>query len=306
MNDARSDTRTYALGKKNLWRPAGTAFLVLSAFLLVFFSALSRNELLASEDLEYEHWSEWIIPERDSVWYPEEVIRLMGISPGDRIADIGAGPGYLLFRIAEQVGPDGMCYAIDTGYRGELLSYMLEKVKDPAENPYNNIRLLRNNGHDVLLPPGSIDSACMCLTGIGLTETPYFEKEGASATVHERLIRSVHRALRPGGRLVVIDLIASAEEIKEHSVNGRPLVHAATDLEAVKRIFRKAGFRFEGSHGIFRSNEHFENVRDFRKSEAFRELGKARNFLGREMFFFIFRKEENTYPKKQNRSAIIS
>ena len=45
---------------------------------------------------------------------PDEVIEALSLKGGYKIADIGAGGGYFSFRCAEEVGPDGRVYAVDT------------------------------------------------------------------------------------------------------------------------------------------------------------------------------------------------
>ena len=42
-----------------------------------------------------------------------EVFSLAGIAPGAKVADIGAGDGFLTVRLARDVGPNGRVYAVD-------------------------------------------------------------------------------------------------------------------------------------------------------------------------------------------------
>jgi ubiquinone/menaquinone biosynthesis C-methylase UbiE len=44
---------------------------------------------------------------------PERVIAALGLSAGQRVADVGAGRGYLTFRLASAVGPNGRVVATD-------------------------------------------------------------------------------------------------------------------------------------------------------------------------------------------------
>lgn len=53
--------------------------------------------------------------ERDSFQKPDEVMRALALRPGERVADIGAGPGYFTLRVARAVGPSGEVPAIDYG-----------------------------------------------------------------------------------------------------------------------------------------------------------------------------------------------
>ncbi|MDP8957777.1 MAG: hypothetical protein M3N51_00920, partial [Actinomycetota bacterium] len=51
---------------------------------------------------------------RDRWQQPERVVAELGLQPGDRVADLGAGGGYFTFRLARAVGPSGVVYAVDT------------------------------------------------------------------------------------------------------------------------------------------------------------------------------------------------
>jgi predicted methyltransferase len=50
---------------------------------------------------------------RDRFRQPDRVIAALGLSPGQRVADVGAGRGYLTFRLARAVGPGGRVVATD-------------------------------------------------------------------------------------------------------------------------------------------------------------------------------------------------
>lgn len=61
-----------------------------------------------------EQWAETFDdPSRDEWQRPEEVIRLLGVEPGDTVADIGAGTGYFLPYLSRAVGERGHVLALD-------------------------------------------------------------------------------------------------------------------------------------------------------------------------------------------------
>jgi arsenite methyltransferase len=51
---------------------------------------------------------------RDRWQFPDRVLDVLALQPGDRVADLGAGGGYFTFRLADAVGPTGRVYAVDT------------------------------------------------------------------------------------------------------------------------------------------------------------------------------------------------
>jgi tRNA A58 N-methylase Trm61 len=53
-------------------------------------------------------------PRRDRWQQPHCVVDTLGIEQGVRVADIGAGGGYVTMRLARAVGAEGWVYAVDT------------------------------------------------------------------------------------------------------------------------------------------------------------------------------------------------
>lgn len=51
--------------------------------------------------------------DRDSWQQPERVIEMLGLSPGQTVADVGSGGGYFTFRLSDAVGDTGRVYAVD-------------------------------------------------------------------------------------------------------------------------------------------------------------------------------------------------
>ena len=50
---------------------------------------------------------------RDRWQRPADVVEMLGLRAGDRVADLGAGEGYFVPHLQEAVGTDGMVYAVD-------------------------------------------------------------------------------------------------------------------------------------------------------------------------------------------------
>jgi predicted methyltransferase len=58
--------------------------------------------------------ADWLVrPERAEEEQPDKAIALLGIARGATVADIGAGNGYMTWRLAERVGPTGKVFAND-------------------------------------------------------------------------------------------------------------------------------------------------------------------------------------------------
>lgn len=91
---------------------------------------------------------------------PDEIIQVLGLKPGDFVADIGAGGGYFTLKFAEIVGEMGRVYAVDVeaaflkfiaglGKKRRLNNVVTLLVKDELELPRKGLDFvfMRNVTH---------------------------------------------------------------------------------------------------------------------------------------------------------------
>jgi predicted methyltransferase len=124
---------------------------------------------------------------RDAWQLPDRVIRSLQLETKNAIiADIGAGSGYFTRRLALQV-PEGRVYAVDVDRTFE--DYLLDN-REAWGTP--NIEPHLALYDDPMLPRTSVDLVFLANTYAYIRDrVRYFER--------------VRQALKPGGRLVVID-----------------------------------------------------------------------------------------------------
>ena len=125
---------------------------------------------------------------RDQAGEAETVMRLLGVGPGARVADVGAGSGYYTLRLARRVGPQGHVYAQDIMPR--YLRGLGERLR---RERVGNVTLVLGDPHDPRLPRASADLA--------LLVHMYHEIEQPFGLLH-----NLQPALRPGGRVAVVDM----------------------------------------------------------------------------------------------------
>ncbi len=149
-------------------------------------------------------------PTRDAWQKPHDVVMALDLKPTDTVADIGAGSGYFARRFARHAGK---VYAVDIDEK--LLG--LIRAKAPA-----NLETIVAAPDDPRLPQRSIDMIFICDVLHHLENRPaYYAK--------------LARALKPGGRIVVIDFYK-----KDLPVGPPPSMKLAD--QAVIAEFQKAGF----------------------------------------------------------------
>ena len=120
-------------------------------------------------------------PKRDAWQKPHEVLQALDLKSTEIIADIGAGGGYFTRRFAHHAGK---AYAVDIDAK------LLEAAKKDAPANLETVLALPD---DPKLPDRSVDTIFFCDVLHHIDNRPaYYAK--------------LARALKPGGRIVMIDL----------------------------------------------------------------------------------------------------
>ena len=123
---------------------------------------------------------------RDAARRRRLVRETLGTQPGDRVLDVGCGPGFYCLEIAEEVGPDGQVVGIDAA------EPMLELARRRCEG-HDNVSFKQGDILSLPVEDESFDRA-LCVQVL-----EYIEPATAALT-------EMSRTLRPGGRVVVWDI----------------------------------------------------------------------------------------------------
>lgn len=167
------------------WRPSGPAALVVAlAVSAVTVGAIQRahGRLFPPEELGLLEG-----PDRDAWQKPDLVMDALGVADGGHVADLGAGGGWFTVRLARRVGPNGIVYAEDI--QPEMIEAITRRVVREA---LSNVRVIHGEADNPRLPRGELDAV--------LIVDAYHEMEEPV-----KLLRHVVAALKPRGRLGVID-----------------------------------------------------------------------------------------------------
>ncbi|MBI1240607.1 MAG: methyltransferase domain-containing protein [Nostoc sp. RI_552] len=125
-------------------------------------------------------------PSREVEEQPSKIVSALNLQPDDVVADIGAGTGYLSFRIAPLL-TDGKVLAVD------IQPEMLEFVKFfKQEKNIFNVEPILATLTNPNLPSASVDLALMVDT--------YHELE-----YPQELMQGIVKALKPGGKVVLVE-----------------------------------------------------------------------------------------------------
>ncbi len=151
------------------------------------------------------------------------VLKALNIVPGQAVADIGAGTGHYSQRFTEAVGPEGHVWATDIN---ECAMFYLGSRLDPPLD--DNVTRILQLDLAVTLPEHSVDLAWV--SNVHQFHYPERVPQLLFATWDDSLVfyRSIRGALRPGGRLAVM-------ETWKDTAGGIP-VHAAGERRIVEQV----------------------------------------------------------------------
>ena len=171
----------------------------------------------------------------------KQVLRELGIRPGEEVADIGAGTGFYSLMFATTTGPEGQVFSV------EIASRFLEHIRERTnEADIHNVTPVLSQFDNCNLPAESTDVVFICDT--------YHHFEYPDDTM-----RSVHRAMRDNGRLFVVDFERIPGKSREWILN-----HVRAGKETVIEEIQAAGFQLVREVPIHGFVENY--MLEFRKS----------------------------------------
>jgi predicted methyltransferase len=174
------------------------------------------------------------------------IVQALGLKPGMAVADVGAGTGLFTRLIADRVGSEGTVYAVDISR--PFLKHIAEEAQKRGQT---QVQTVQGTQETTNLPPNSVDLAFIC--------DVYHHLEQ-----YERVLASIHQALRPGGRLVVIEF-----DRREGVSTEFVLKHVRDDKARFLAEIRAAGFEPIATPDPPRLKENFFS--------AFRRVDRPRN-----------------------------
>lgn len=175
---------------------------------------------------------------------PGEMLPFMQLAPGMRVYDVLAGGGYYSDLIARIVGPKGTVVALNP----PGLSTSTAALWQQRTGHLPNITQENAQFDDAAFAAPAFDRALFHLTYHDL----YWESAqyGFKRTDPDRFLTRLFAAMKPGGKVIVIDHVGPA------GVDPRAEAEAAhrIDPERIKADFARAGFRLEAESQALRAS----------------------------------------------------
>jgi arsenite methyltransferase len=136
----------------------------------------------ASRKLEAAYLTPDVVAQR------RETLRALALQPGERVLDVGAGPGLLVAEMAEVVGQSGRVTGLEIS--DSMLALGRRRCADPSIR--KRVAFVKADAVALPFPDGTFDVA---------VSTQVYEYVADL----EAALAELHRVLRPGGRALIID-----------------------------------------------------------------------------------------------------
>ena len=193
--------------------------------------------------------------ERDARDKPAELLAFAGVKPGMKVADVFGGGGYWSEIFSHAVGPSGSVTLVNNeGYanfakddiKARFAGGRLKEVKQLV-GPTNNLGLGKEQ-YDLI-------EIFMSYHDLYWVD----EKEGWPKIDADNFLKQLHTALKPGGKLLIVDHAAKAGTGSSAAQNLHRI-----DEEFAKKDFTSHGFKLEKTWDGLRNSadDHTKQVFD--------------------------------------------
>ncbi|MFP3874900.1 MAG: arsenite methyltransferase [Thiohalophilus sp.] len=170
---------------------------------------------------------------------------IAALKPGETVLDLGSGAGFDCFLAARAVGDTGRVIGVD------MTPEMLAKARENArKGGYDNVEFRLGEIEHLPLADASVEVIISnCVINLSPDKAQVF--------------REAFRVLRPGGRLAISDVVATAElpeEVRRDLALYTGCMAGASSVDELERTLREAGFQ---AVRIAPKDESREFIRDW-------------------------------------------
>jgi SAM-dependent methyltransferase len=158
--------------------------------------------------------ADWLVrAERQTEEEPDAALDAIGIAKGSTVADIGAGAGYMTWRMAQRVGPKGKVYANDI--QPQMIEILRQNMQ---QRKLTNYEAVLGIADDPKLPAAALD--------LVLLVDVYHE-----FSEPQKMLRHIRESLKPDGRLVLLEYRGEDPSVPIRPEHKMTVAQVKTELE---------------------------------------------------------------------------
>ena len=146
------------------------------------------------------------------------------VAPGDRVLDVGTGPGYLALAASDLVGPDGNAVGIDASPE------MIDRARTRAASAGSHAEFLVAAAETL---PFDDDSFDVVVSRLVFHHLP--------GDVKAAVLDEMARVLKPGGRILIVDMASATAQGAHHLMAHLLGTHPDTGAD-LPALIHRAGF----------------------------------------------------------------
>jgi predicted methyltransferase len=211
----------------------------LSCFLLFCAVALPQVAEKANEGYKTKEGRDAVArgladPSRDEKQKPRDIVDAMALKPGNVVADVGTGVGFMLPFLSHVVGDKGQVIAED------IAQDFLDKAKQRGQVLIlSNIKFVLGTERDPKLPADTVDAVLV------LDTYHHFDYP-------EAMLEHIHDSLLSSGRLVIVDYYKRPDAMP----GGRAMEHIRLDEDDVISEVEANGFRLTSKRELVLKSQY--------------------------------------------------
>jgi ubiquinone/menaquinone biosynthesis C-methylase UbiE len=167
--------------------------------------------------------ADWLTrPERIQEEDPDRMLSALDIKKGSVVADIGAGVGYHVWRLAEIVGPTGKVIGEDI--QDPMIRLLKKNIDD---RKLKNVEIVLGTPTDPKLPAKALDLVLM---------VDVYHEFSEPAT----MMKHIQNALKPDGRVVLVEFRKEDPRVPIQPLHKMSVEEVRSELEPLGFKFQRA------------------------------------------------------------------
>ena len=190
---------------------------------------MTQRRLLSISLVAWAVFAGGVVRAQDNAADTKRLIEALGLVPGSVVAEVGAGNGDLTIALAQHVGASGRVLTSELG--GERVQRLRAAVEKSGAS---NVQVIEGHETKANLPDGCCDALFM---------RNVYHHFGDPPAMHASFIR----ALKPGGRIAIIDFAPRKGDTAAPGKRGEDPSHGVSD-SVVAQELKAAGFNVVSEH----------------------------------------------------------